>query len=214
MQMPLADAALNLLEQAGRTCYKSEEQIKEHSAPSFVRRIIASGHLSVVEHISITVRFICDRGVSHELVRHRLAAFSQESTRYANYSQDKFGGELTFIRPLFWADGSELYHLWLKAMAAAEEGYLKMLALGASPQQARSLLPNSLTTEVVMTANLREWLHVLDLRCHAASHPQMRELMLPLLVELGQRQPEVFGDLASRYATQWEQFQNSPGRAP
>ncbi len=212
MQLPPANTALMLLEQAGRTCYKSEEHIKDNSAASFVKRIVGSGHLSVIEHVSITVRFICDRGVSHELVRHRLAAYSQESTRYANYSQDKFGKELTFIRPLFWEADSALYQQWLQAMQAAENTYLKMLALGASPQQARSVLPNSLKTEVVMTANLREWMHVLDLRCHGASHPQMREIMLPLLLELAGYLPEIFGAMAANYVAQWESLQDSPGR--
>lgn len=209
MQLPSTDNALQLLEAAGRTCYKSEEHIRDNSAPSFVERIIKSGHLSVIEHISITVRFICDRGISHELVRHRLAAFSQESTRYANYSKDKFGSELTFIRPIFWAGDSPMYQQWLDAMRAAENTYLEMLKSGASPQQARSVLPNSLKTEVVMTANLREWLHVFELRCHTASHPQMREIMLPLLLELAGHMPIIFSKLAYSYAPQWEQFKQS-----
>lgn len=211
MHLPQADSALKLLEQAGRTCYKSEEHIKDNSAPSFVGRIVKSGHMSVIEHVSVTVRFICDRGVSHELVRHRLASFSQESTRYANYSQDKFGNELTFIRPLFWARASELYQKWLAAMQAAEDIYLQMLAKGAKPQEARSVLPNSLKTEVVMTANLREWLHVLDLRCHVSSHPQIREIMLPLLLELGEHMPEIFGGAAFVYKPQWEELKRFPG---
>ena len=211
MQMPQAASALKLLEAAGRTCYKSEEHIRDNSAPSFVERIIKSGHLSVIEHISISVRLICDRGVSHELVRHRLAAFSQESTRYANYSKDKFGAEVTFIRPVFWDNNSELYEMWRLAMQQAEATYLAMLKNGASPQQARSVLPNSLKTEVVMTANLREWLHVFALRCHTSSHPQMREVMLPLLLEFSHHIPSVFKELATTFAPQWEQFKNSPG---
>ena len=212
MQLPPADVALKLLEQAGRICYKSEENIKADSAPDFVKRIVNSGHLSVIEHISISVRLVCDRGVSHELVRHRLASFSQESTRYANYGQDKFGKELTFIRPLFWSSDSELYKMWLTSMQHAEDTYMRMLGAGASPQQARSILPNSLKTEVVMTANLREWLHVFELRCHGASHPQMRELMLPLLQEMAQHMSPVFGPLADTYLAPWKELEKSPGR--
>lgn len=197
--MPEGRAMLANLELAGRTCYKSEEHISEQSAQGFVRRIIASGHHSVIEHASISVRFVCDRGVTHELVRHRLAAFSQESTRYANYSQDKFGGEITVIRPLFWPQGTPAHDRWLLAMAQAEEAYLELLRLGAKPQEARSVLPNSLKTEIVMTANLREWRHVINLRASKASHPQMREIILPLLAHFQARLPVVFDDLYDKY---------------
>ena len=190
---------LKRIEAAGRTCYKSEHHIKEDSAPGFVRRIAQSGHLSVIEHASISVRFIIDRGVSHELVRHRLAAFSQESTRYANYSHERFGSEITVIRPLFWAPDTPEYRAWHEAMLAAEKGYFALLELGAKPQAARAVLPNSLKTDVVMTANLREWRHVLNLRCSRPAHPQIREIMLPLLDELASLLPEVFGDLQRTY---------------
>ena len=202
MFMPEGAALLANVEAAGRTCYKSEDKMSPDSAPGFVARIIKSGHLSVIEHASITVRFICDRGVSHELVRHRLAAFSQESTRYANYAKDKFGREITLIRPFFWAQGSEPYRTWLEAMARAEKAYLSLVDSGAKAEEARSVLPNSLKTEVVMTANLREWRHVLDLRCSPRSHPQMRELMLPLLKELSERLPVAFSDLAEKHLQQ------------
>lgn len=197
--LPPGTAMLANLELAGRTCYKSEERISEESARGFVRRLIASGHHSVIEHASISVRFVCDRGVTHELVRHRLAAYSQESTRYANYSQDKFGGEITVIRPLFWAPGTSAYELWLNSMRQAEAAYLKLLLQGARPQEARSVLPNSLKTEIVMTANLREWRHVLNLRGSRASHPQMREIMLPLLSHFQAVVPVVFDDLYQKY---------------
>lgn len=197
--MPEGRDVLANLELAGRTCYKSEERITAQSAEGFVRRLIASGHHSVIEHASITVRLVCDRGVTHELVRHRLAAFSQESTRYANYSQDKFGGEITVIRPLFWPQGTPAHDRWLLAMAQAEEAYLELLRLGAKPQEARSVLPNSLKTEIVMTANLREWRHVCNLRASKASHPQMREIILPLLAHFQARLPVVFDDLYDKY---------------
>ena len=198
--LPPGPALLANLELAGRTCYKSEHRITTDSATSFVRAIIKSGHHSVIEHASVTVRFVCDRGVSHELVRHRLAAYSQESTRYANYGQERFGREITVIRPLFWPRGSVAYARWEQAMLAAETAYLELLDLGAKAQEARAVLPNSLKTEVVMTANLREWRHVFNLRCAAAAHPQIREIMLPLLAELSQDLPVVFEDLARRFA--------------
>jgi thymidylate synthase (FAD) len=186
---------LRYIEVAGRTCYKSEDKITQESSKGFVKGIIKSGHHSVIEHISITVRFICDRGISHELVRHRLAAFSQESTRYANYSKDKFGNEITVIKPVFWPEASDAYGNWLAAMKNAEDAYLNLLKTGAKAEEARSVLPNSLKTEVVMTCNLRQWRHVLNLRCSKAAHPQIREIMLPLLKELHEKIPVVFDDL-------------------
>ncbi|MCD6272927.1 MAG: FAD-dependent thymidylate synthase [Deltaproteobacteria bacterium] len=190
---------LKQIETAGRTCYKSENKITADSAAGFVKSIIKSGHHSVVEHISISVRFICDRGITHEIVRHRLAAYSQESTRYANYSKDKFGNEITVIKPYFWSEDSEEYLEWKIAMKNAEQSYLKLLKNGARPEQARSVLPNSLKTEIVMTCNLREWRHVLDLRCSKASHPQIREIMLPLLTEFHEKIPVLFDDLYNKY---------------
>ncbi len=197
--MPQPEEILRLLELAGRTCYKSEDKITEHSAADFVGRIVRSGHESVIEHANVTVRFIVDRGVSHELVRHRLAAYSQESTRYANYSQERFGREITVITPCFWEEGSSEYELWEKAMRQAEKAYMQLLDQGASPQQARSVLPNSLKTEVIMTANLREWRHVFRLRCQKAAHPQIREVMLGLLTEMQSRIPVLFDDLAQMF---------------
>lgn len=193
------DAILRKIELAGRTCYKSEDRISEDSAEGFVRRILKSGHHSVIEHVTITVRFICDRGVSHELVRHRLASYSQESTRYADYAGDRFGGEITVVKPPFWSEDSPLYREWYKAMKAAEGCYLRLIEMGAKPQEARSVLPNSLKTEVVMTCNLREWRHVLELRCGPGAHPQIRQVMLPLLEELHRRIPILFDDLFERF---------------
>lgn len=193
--MPDPKQAMAVIEQAGRTCYKSEDRIKEGSAEEFISRILKSGHESVIEHGSCTVRFICDRGVSHELVRHRLAAYSQESTRYANYAKEKFGSEITVVRPSFWSEDSREYSLWYEAMLQTEKAYMELLRAGATPQQARSVLPNSLKTEVVMTANFREWRHVFRLRCSRAAHPQIRELMLPLLKELHGLLPVLFEDV-------------------
>lgn len=197
--MENGDTILNRIEAAGRTCYKSEEKITQGSSKSFVKQIIKSGHHSVIEHVNITVKFICDRGVSHELVRHRLAAYSQESTRYANYSKDKFENEITVIKPVFWEKGSKEYSRWENGMENAEKSYLDLIAEGARPEQARSVLPNSLKTEIVMTCNLREWRHVLNLRCSKAAHPQIREIMLPLLTEFHKNIPVIFDDLHEKF---------------
>ena len=186
---------LKRIEKAGRTCYKSEDRITEESAENFVRMLIERGHESVLEHESITVRFICDRGISHEIVRHRLASFSQESTRYCNYSNYRFGSELTVIKPCFLKEKTGAYMSWFAAMHLADIMYSDMLAEGCTPQEARSVLPSSTKTEVVMTANLREWRHFLKLRTAKAAHPQMRELTVPLLHELQERIPVVFDDI-------------------
>lgn len=189
------DDLLGLVEQAGRTCYKSEDKIKDGSAEKFIAAIIKRGHEAVLEHGSLSVRFVCDRGVSHEIVRHRLASYCQESTRYCNYAKDDFGREITVIKPLYLEEGSEGWDIWKHACQCAEEGYFDMLSWGCLPQEARSVLPNSLKTEVVMTANLREWRHFLKLRCSAAAHPQMREVAMLLLADLKERYPVFFGDI-------------------
>jgi len=195
---------LETIEAAGRTCYKSEDKITKGSAEKFVKMVMKRGHLSVIEHAFMSVRFVCDKGVTHEIVRHRLAAYSQESTRYCNYK-----GGVTFIIPPWckdlgvaeykFEDPSELLcspsKIWLNAMLTAEIDYIDLLELGWSPQQARSVLPNSLKTEIVMTANVREWLHVFKLRTSKAAHPQMRELMLPLLKELKEKVPVIFDNI-------------------
>lgn len=186
---------LKSIELAGRTCYKSETKITASSAISFVKRILESGHHSVIEHYSFTVKFVCDRGVTHELVRHRLASYSQESTRYANYSKDRFGKEITVIKTPFWKEDSEEYREWKNSMINAEKSYMRLIELGARPEQARSVLPNSLKTEIIMSCNIREWRHMLSLRCSKEAHPQIRQLMLPLLSELNDRIPILFEDI-------------------
>lgn len=216
ISMPLG--AEKDIESAGRTCYKSEGNISDGSARKFCQKILERGHESVIEHISMTVRFICDRGVSHELVRHRLASFSQESTRYCNYAKDKFGKQLTFIIPPwvnveageYWVPSDmasgpaknpsmpesldNAGALWFLSLQEAESSYLMLIEAGWKPQHARSVLPNSLKTEVVMTANFREWRHVFKLRCSKAAHPQMRELMVPLWRQCVDHWPVIFGD--------------------
>ena len=197
-----SNEALSLLEDAARTCYKSEGAKTETSAQKLLARIIDKGHTSVLEHCVITVRIICDRGVSHELVRHRTGiAFSQESTRYADYSDGRFDGQCTFIEPFFWTKEEDTMKMlmWRNAMNVAEQTYLTMIKSGATAQQARSVLPNSLKTEIVVTANIREWRHIFGLRCAKAAHPQMREVMLPILQEFNSRYALLFQDLASRF---------------
>ena len=189
------DEILRRIEEYGRVCYKSENRITEDSAKRFVENLVKRGHESVLEHISVTVKFVCDRGVSHEIVRHRLASYSQESTRYCNYSKDDFGGEITVIEPCFLVPGTEGYKLWEGACLVAEQMYFKMLDWGCTPEEARAVLPNSLKTELVMTANLREWRHFFKLRTSKAAHPQMRELTVPLLSEFKEKIPVVFDDI-------------------
>lgn len=189
------DVIMEQLETCGRVCYKSENKITEGSAESFIRSIIKRGHEAVLEHCSFTVKFIVDRGVSHELVRHRLASFCQESTRYCNYSNDKFDSEITVIEPCFTAPGCRGYARWKSSCEEAERSYFMLLDYGWSPQEARSVLPNSLKTEVVMTANIREWRHFLKLRCSPAAHPQMREIATQLLDAVCEEMPVLFGDI-------------------
>lgn len=195
---------LKNIEAIGRVCYKSEALIKEGSAEKLVQKLIDSKHESVLEHAYMTVKFICDRGVSHELVRHRIASFTQESTRYCNYSKDGFGNELTFILPPWVSDadisrmsidparGAEI---WYEAMLDAEGAYLGLLRLGWKPEQARDVLPVSVKTEIVVTANLREWRTIFAQRAAKTAHPQMRELMVPLLAELKSAVPVMFDDI-------------------
>ena len=171
---------LKNIESYGRVCYKSEGKITDDSAAPFIQRILKNGHESVIEHEKITVKFICDRGVTHEIVRHRIASYSQESTRYCNYTKDKFGNELTFIKPVFWSDDSKEYEIWTNQMKEIEDNYIKLINNGATPEQARSILPNSLKTEIVVTMNLREWRHFFKLRTASRAHPQMREISIPL----------------------------------
>lgn len=189
---------LQKIERIGRTCYKSEGKIKDDSAEKFVAGLIKRGHEAMLEHESITVKFVVDRGISHEIVRHRLASFAQESTRYCNYSKDDFGSEITFIIPYYLDYKSEAWNTWKKTMEECEKAYFKLLDIGLMPEEARSVLPNSLKTEVVMTANLREWRHFFKLRAAnttGKAHPQMLEVTRPLLEELKQLIPVVFDDI-------------------
>ena len=181
--------AEQLIERCGRICYKSEDKITPGSAVKFIEMIIKRGHHSVLEHAYATVVFVCDRGTTHELVRHRLVAYSQESTRYCSYAKDKFGNEISVIQP---PDLGENIRLWADTCVVIEKAYLKMIADGISPQIARSILPNCLKTEIATTANLREWRHILTLRTSTAAHPQIREVMTEAAKQLVAACPTVF----------------------
>lgn len=190
---------LKSIERAGRTCYKSECNINDESAKKFVSSIIKKGHESVIEHEKITVRIITDRGVTHEIVRHRIASYSQESTRYCNYANEKFGNEITFIEPTFFNSDSEKdvinKKIWLDTMQQIENNYNELIKNGALPEEARSILPNSLKTEIVVTMNLRAWRNFLKLRTSPFAHPQIREISLMILDEFKLKLPTIFGDL-------------------
>jgi thymidylate synthase (FAD) len=209
LNMPAGVDVLKHIELAARTCYKSEDKITTDSASKLLRALLKSGHHSVFEHVGASVRVVCDRGISHEIVRHRLCAFSQESTRYANYAKDKFGQEITVIRPFFWDAQSDAFQTWKKQMESAEKAYLALINGGASAQEARSVLPNSLKTEIVMTANMREWRHIFKLRCAAASHPQIRQVMLPLLDRFRSDIPVLFDDLYVAFRTDIDHFKTT-----
>lgn len=184
------------IEKAGRTCYKSESKITPTSASEFITMIIKRGHESVLEHEKISVRVICDRGVTHEIVRHRIGSYSQESTRYCNYA----GKDMEFINPCFWNDkenGQHEYsrHVWEHHLKNCEDLYNELIDNGATPQEARSILPNSLKTEIVITYNLRQWRWFFKKRCAKDAHPQMQEIANMILTEFKKRLPEVFRNI-------------------
>ncbi len=177
---------LTKLELCGRTAYKSDDKITKGSAEKFIRGIIKSGHGSVLEHVNITVKFICDRGVTHELVRHRIASYTQESTRYCNY----YKKGIVFILPPWGFSPEDVGFL-----NQVELQYNNKISEGQTPQQARAFLPNCLKTEIVTTMNVREWRHVLGLRTKPDCHPQMRQVMTMLLKEFKQKLPLLFEDI-------------------
>lgn len=186
---------LQFIEKIGRVCYKSEDRITDSSAETFVKMLIDRGHEAMIEHSILTVKFICDRATSHELVRHRLCSFAQESQRYCNYSGDKFDNEVTFIEPSY-IDSNLSLECWKNSMYKAELDYLGAIKnWGLTPEEARAVLPNSTKTEIVITANYREWRNILKLRTSKAAAPQMRELMIPLLKELQGKIPVIFDDI-------------------
>lgn len=201
------DATLKRIEECGRVCYRSEHKITEDSAPKFVRMVVEMGHHSVIEHCALTVKFVTDNGILRELTRHRIGvSFSVESTRYCSYDKEQFGKEVSFVKPSALKEGELVYNYWYGACLNAEGAYFAMLDNGARPEIARSALPLCTATTIVMTANLREWRHVLRLRCAPAAHPDMRALMKPLLADFNGALPEIFGDVYG------ECFQDCVGR--
>lgn len=201
------DEMLKHIERCGRECYQSQHKVTTYSHRDFVRMILSNHHESVLEHVSLTIRFTVDRGVSHELVRHRHTSPSQESTRYCNYSNDKFENEVTFVdiaraieldtkmNKLNPFTITSILQEWYSAMENAEDSYIKLIKLGATPQIARGVLPNSLKTSITVTANLREWRLILKQRTPIAAHPQMREVMIPLATYLNAKIPVIFEDI-------------------
>ena len=192
------DAIYHIIAICGGISYLNSKELTPEYTRSFVKTRIKEGHESVLEHASMTVKFTVDRGISHELVRHRLAAITQESSRYCNYSKNKFGNELTFIEPCFEKDNVRNYNDWKTMMQLVENCYLTMLKNGATPEQARTVLPNSTKTIVMMTCNMREWRHIFKLRAAGTTgkpHPQMLEVMIPLLKQCQEYMPELFGDI-------------------
>lgn len=206
-----------VIEKAGRTCYKSEDKITNDSSVKFCEMIKSRNHMSVLEHASATFRIICDRGVTHEIVRHRHMAFSQESTRYCCYTEAKKG--MSFITPA-WANKEDLdniaqdaymlipkrnilsyptlssiekqMYIFIKSCMEDEWNYNALIKLGQTPQQARAVLPNCLKTEIVITANFREWLHFLDLRTSEQAHPDMRIIAKEIGNKLNEISPTIF----------------------
>lgn len=189
------EEVLKHIEKVGRCCYKSENRITDDSAKVFVENIIKRGHEAVIEHFNITVKFITDRGITHEIVRHRIASYAQESTRYVNYSKDQFGSEISVVKPVDIEFGTKEYTNWEQAMLNAEASYFTLLDRGCSPQVARSVLPTCTKTEIMVTMNLREWRHFIKLRASKAAHPDIRILAIDLLKQFRERIPVVFDDL-------------------
>ena len=183
------------IERACRTCYRSEGNITEESYKKLLSNCINRGHESVLEHEKITIRMTCDIGVYKDLTRHRFRSFSIESTRYCNYGKDKFDNELKFIKPCNIDGSSELYSNWIGAMDFIEKEYIAMSNNGATPDQLRMILPHSTAAQVTMTANIREWKHILDLRTKSMTHSAIRQLLIPLLLKFKKDMPEIFNSI-------------------
>jgi thymidylate synthase (FAD) len=199
------------IEEAGRTCYKSEDRITDDSAEKFVGMICERGHVSVIEHAGASFRIVTDRGITHEIVRHRLASYSQESTRYCNYSKNKFGNQITVLIPGLGEPMSpELFLEWEEAMNDAERHYFNMLEKGAKPQIARSVLPTCLKTEIVMTCNLREWTWFLEKRLAPAAHPDIRPIAYAIWKHLYEHCPPVFEPWKERALAVKEKYPDHP----
>ena len=182
------------IEKACRTCYRSEGLITEDSYKQLLENCINRGHESVLEHEKITIKMICDIGVYKDLTRHRFGSFSIESTRYCNYSKDKFNNEINFIKPIF-ADELNKFDIWKNTLQNIENAYMQMVEAGCKPDEMRMILPHSTAAEVTMTANIREWKHILNLRTKKMTHPAVQQLMIPLLLNFKKNMPEIFKDI-------------------
>lgn len=183
------------IERACRTCYRSEDKITEDSYKKLITNCINRGHESVMEHEKITVRMVCDIGVYKDLTRHRFGSFSIESTRYCSYNKDKFGNQIKVIEPVNIPENTDMYKLWEETMQSIENNYMKMAQCGATPDQLRMILPHSTAAEVTMTCNIREWRHILSLRCAKMTHPSIRQILIPLLLYFKQEMPYLFNDI-------------------
>ena len=182
------------IERACRTCYRSEDKITDESYKTLLKNCINRGHESVLEHEKITIRMICDIGVYKDLTRHRFASFSIESTRYCNYGKDKFDNQIKFIKPIYFDEGQKA-ELWLAICTEIEKHYMEMKKRGCTPDEMRMILPHSTAAEVTMTCNIREWKHILSLRCSAAAHPAIQQLLIPLLLKFKKDMPEIFNSI-------------------
>lgn len=183
------------LERACRTCYRSEDKVTEESYKTLLKNCVNRGHESILEHEKVTIRMVCDIGVYKDLTRHRHASFSIESTRYCNYGKDKFENQIKYIKPVNIEEGTELYAEWKKSLEEIEKHYIKMVELGATPDQMRMILPHSTAALVTMTANIREWKHILSLRCTKHAHPAVEQVMIPLLLKFKEEMPEIFENI-------------------
>ena len=199
---------LKNIERAARTCYKSEPLTTEdgESAKKLCKKLVELKHTAMLEHGGlISVRIICNRGLTHELVRHRLCSYAQESTRYCDYSKDKHGKEITVIKPLDFVSmykdndkDNELkikYYYWAISIDMAEQCYFELRKLGVLPQVARGVLPLDLKTEIIISANPTEWRHIFKLRTSEAAHPQIRAIMRNLLEDFKKKIPIIFDDI-------------------
>ena len=182
------------IERACRTCYRSEGKITEDSYKKLLTNCITRGHESVLEHEKVTVRIYSDVGSYKDLTRHRFASFSVESTRYCSYDKDKYGNEIAFMNPIY-MENKEMYEIWKKTMQDIENSYIKMKALGATTDMCREILPHSTAAEYTMTANIREWKHILELRTTNHVHPSIRQVLIPLLKYFKEEMPEIFGNI-------------------
>ena len=235
LTIPITDSTSYRIDAYRRNKYTRSDiskDVRNYYITTNLRVLVENNWLNDLQYICepteyhekrVTVKWTCDRGVSHEFVRHRVFSFAQESTRYCNYSKDKFGNEITFILPCWvdeaqlgnhnskdiieeagdvgqWAKDSEVAELiFLLSLAESEERYLSLLNLGWKPQQARAVLPNSLKTELVMTGFLSDWIHFFELRCAPSAHPDAQKLAKELLVKLNEMYPGKFDELYNKY---------------